>query len=284
MIKTYLGWAGNKTKLIPSILKIAPSHKRLVEPFMGSGSFLLNRTSKSYLGADINEHLTDGYKFLKSEGEQFLKYVESFFTEENGTTDGYKRLREIFNHSINHREKAAIFIFMNKHAFGSICRYNNKTGHFNVPPRQNLTLKKFPRQDLKNFIDRLSDCEIFTQSFEETFKLAKPGDFIYCDPPYLPEGDKNGTFTAYTKLDFNLAQHKLLVELAKDAFKRLNVTTIISNHNSPLTQELYKDANELKTLSVYRSMGRYDVIQKEAKEVFAVYGKVKEDNEIISYS
>lgn len=273
MIKTYLGWAGNKTKLIPSILKIAPPHERLVEPFMGSGSFLLNRACKSYLGADINEHLVDGFNYLKDEQEHFLDYVESFFTEENGTTGGYKKLRNIFNHSTDRREKAAIFIFMNKHAFGSLCRYNNKNGHFNVPPRQNLTLKKFPRQDLQNFIDRTGDCQIFSQSFEETFKMVQDRDLIYCDPPYLPEGNKNGTFTAYSKLDFNLGQHQLLVELAKNTVCQFDATVIISNHNSPLTQELYKDASELTSLDVYRSMGRYGTIQKEAKEVFAIYRK-----------
>lgn len=283
MIKTYLGWPGNKTKLIPTILSLSPKHERLVEPFMGSGSFMLNRISTNYLGADINEHLIDGYKSLQSEGPEFLDYIESFFTVENGSVDGYRRLRDVFNKSLDSREKAAIFIFLNKHAFGSMCRYNSNTGNFNVPPRQNLTLRKFPRNEISNFMTKLENCEIFAQSFEKTFELVRANDLVYCDPPYLPEGDKNGTFTAYTKLDFNLEQHYKIVEYAKEIYSKYNVTTIISNHDSPLVRELYKDATKIVDVDVYRSMGRYNEIQKSAKEVFAIYGNVKEEYEIVSY-
>lgn len=73
--------------------------------------------------------------------------------------------------------------------------------------------------------------------FEDAVLDAKPGDFVYFDPPYLPISHTSN-FTNYTKDAFSLDDHKRLARLFKTLAKR-GVFVLLSNHNVPLIDELY---------------------------------------------
>ena len=80
---------------------------------------------------------------------------------------------------------------------------------------------------------------ILNGDFEYSVKDAKKGDFIYFDPPYDSDSD---TFTSYTDNGFNKEE---LVRLSK-LFKKLGKKgcyVMLSNHNTKLINELYKDYN-----------------------------------------
>ena len=75
--------------------------------------------------------------------------------------------------------------------------------------------------------------------FEEAVKDAKKGDFIYFDPPY--DSDTT-TFNSYTEDGFNKDSQRRLAEVFKDLDNR-GVYVMLSNHNTILVSELYKDYN-----------------------------------------
>lgn len=134
MSKPFLKWAGGKSKLATFIESHIPSkhRQRLVEPFAGSIALSLALEFEAYFLNDTNGDLIELYRVLKNEKQAFIDYAYSFFTPENNQDSRFYELREQFNGSKNTEERAALFIYLNRHAFNGLCRYNSKGG-FNVP-------------------------------------------------------------------------------------------------------------------------------------------------------
>ena len=72
-------------------------------------------------------------------------------------------------------------------------------------------------------------------------KNAKPGDFVYFDPPYDPFDDKE-SFTSYTKFNFSKEDQKRLADLFKELSDK-GVFVMLSNHNTKYINELYAGFN-----------------------------------------
>jgi DNA adenine methylase len=63
-MSTILKWAGNKTAIMPELIKHLPAGPRLVEPFAGSCAVMMATDYPHYLVADINPDLINLYKIL----------------------------------------------------------------------------------------------------------------------------------------------------------------------------------------------------------------------------
>ncbi len=90
-------------------------------------------------------------------------------------------------------ENAARFLYLNRHCFNGLCRYNRR-GEFNVPFGK---YKKpyFPADEIRAFAEKAKRATFITAHYSETLDLVRDGnDVVYCDPPYLTESDN---FTAY---------------------------------------------------------------------------------------
>ena len=68
---------------------------------------------------------------------------------------------------------------------------------------------------------------------------AKKGDFIYFDPPYDSD---TSTFNSYTEDGFGKEQQKRLAKVYRELADR-GCFVMLSNHNTSLVKELYKDFN-----------------------------------------
>lgn len=288
-VRPFLKWAGNKYKVLPRIREALPESRRLIEPFMGSGSLMLNRPTIKYIGGDINPDLISVFNILKQDGEKFLEQLRPLFTQERfdmkaiGPSPNKKRdwllgepsfyaARKEFNETTDEARKAALFVFLNQHCFNGLCRYN-KYGHFTTPYNLGFSTKGKPAELME---DRFRHAIIMSQdalfvavSFEFLMMEAIPGDVIYCDPPYLPQDGKEKTFTEYAEGDFTLMQQEQLANLAEKLRSR-GVTTIISNHDSKWARKLYSTA-EIQSFDVSRSMGRYKGHANSAGELLAIF-------------
>lgn len=268
MNKPFLKWAGNKFKVLPFIAPHLGSTGTLYEPFMGSGSLMLNRAQERYVGGDLNNDLVNLFTFIKTDTEAFLNEAEEFFCEETRSEQAYYELREVFNTTVDERKKACLFLYLNKHCFNGLCRYNSKTGRFNVPWNHGNGAT-FPRQELLQFADIAQTSEFYCRPFQETAVLASKGDVVYMDPPYLPIQGNEKTFTEYAKGEFGLDKQHEVAALGEQLSAR-GVTVVVSNHATDLSREIYKNA-EIIPLDVKRSMGRYKDSVSTAKELLAVY-------------
>ena len=191
--KPFLKWAGGKSKLVPFIQAQLPHAKRLIEPFAGSASVSLALEFDAYLLNDCNADLIGLYQTIKQEKQGFIDYAQSFFTPENNQEAAFYHLREQFNHSKNIAERAALLIYLNRHAFNGLCRYNSK-GEFNVPFGRYKS-PYFPAAEMRGFIAKSARIELMCGDFQAALAQATADDAIYCDPPYVPLNE-TASFTA----------------------------------------------------------------------------------------
>ncbi len=264
----FLKWAGGKRKIIDRIKEILPDGKRLIEPFSGSATVFLNTNYKKNLIADTNKDVINLFNHLKNEKKEFVDYCSQFFIPENNDPEKYYQFRKVFNETEETILRAALFLYLNKHGYNGLCRYNS-SGGFNVPFGKYKNIR-FPDNYMLEFINQTKDAKFVTQDFEKTFSQARLGDVIYCDPPYVQQNASKQTFK-YHKGDFGFAEQEKLAELAKITSKK-GIPVLISNHLTEFTQEIYKGA-ELSTFSVRRSISCKGDDRKEAHEVLALFKK-----------
>jgi len=264
--RPFLKWAGGKFRLIDRINKLLPSGNRLIEPFIGSGAVFLNTDYEHYLLGDINPDLINLYNYLKQEGQGFIDYAENWFCEKENTKTAYYQWRSQFNQSTDTREKSALFLYLNRHGYNGLCRYNS-SGELNVPFGR---YKKpyFPADEMLNFAEKAKRATFVCCGFDELMSRARKNNVVYCDPPYVPLSD-SANFTNYAKEGFGLDNQMQLAAKAHKLSSR-GVTVLISNHENALTKELYQEALITK-FPVKRMISCKGNSRKDVIELLALY-------------
>lgn len=109
--------------------------------------------------------------------------------------ESYMALREEFNAQVmDAPERAAAFLFLNRHCFNGLIRYN-RNNQFNVGWGK-YPSPYFPEEEIRAFTEMAHNCVFMAAGFRRTLALAGEGDVVYCDPPYEPMPGKDG-FTHY---------------------------------------------------------------------------------------
>ena len=282
MNKPLLKWAGNKYRVLPFLIPHIGYPKRYCEPFGGSLAVALNTSAEQYILNDVNKDLVAIYQNLVNPNDaNFIQYCEELFTPENNTREVYKDLVKHFNQATNPQERARLFIYLNRHCFNGLSRYNQK-GDFNVPYGREFKDKKtgekyiqnayFPNEEMINFrMYFLQRKHSFTSlSFEDSalYHSLESGDTVYFDPPYVPASD-TASFTSYATDGFTHDQQVQLAQLAESLAER-GVRVVVSNHDVPITRELYKNAT-IYPIQVTRTIAAKGSSRKKASELIAVY-------------
>jgi DNA adenine methylase len=265
-MKPFLKWAGGKYKIIDRILDALPHGDQLIEPFAGSGAVFLNTEFDEYLIADTNADLINLYKQIQLEGHEFVTYASSLFLPENNTENAYYNLREEFNACSNVIRKSALFIYINRHCYNGLCRYNSK-GRFNVPFGR-YDKPAFPEKEILNFYEKSKRAVFEVADFKSTMNKASKGAVVYCDPPYAPL-TATANFSNYTSNGFNFTDQQALADSAKN-LRSLGIPVVISNHDTEFTRLIYEDAKIL-SFDVQRFISRDAASRNKAAELMACY-------------
>ena len=267
-VRPFLKWAGGKFRLLDAILPELSSGARLVEPFAGSCAVYLNASSTKALICDINADLISLYRHIQREGEDFIQYCQEMFTSTNNSRERYLELREEFNSSRDSRRRGALLLYLNRHSFNGLVRYNARGG-FNVPFGR-YTRPYFPLKELREFFrkSREVETEFVCRDFRTVFNGLTAGDVVYCDPPYAPLS-ATAKFTAYAGSGFTAGDQRDLALLAQAAHGK-GIPVLLSNHDTTLTRELYAEA-EIKRFSVRRFISRDSASRTAAPELLAIY-------------
>jgi len=265
-VRPFLKWAGSKYRLVDRIVASLPEGERLVEPFVGSGALFLNTDYKRYLLCDANADLIALYQILKEQGDRFIEACRPLFTEANNSAEVYYALRDEFNSCSDPWRRSVLFIYLNRHGYNGLCRYNAKGG-FNVP-FGSYKRPYFPADEMLAFHHKAKHAVFRHQDFAKTVAKAKPGDVIYCDPPYVPLSD-SANFTAYSAGGFSMEQQQQLVELARAATQR-QVPVLISNHDTRFIAKIYRGAR-VSRFQVQRSISCNGKRRGSAGEVLALF-------------
>ena len=265
--RPFIKWPGNKFRCLEQIIPRLPKGKRLIEPFMGSGSVFLNSDYIHYILGEKNPYLIQLFKLVQEQGPDFIQYCAQWFTPEYNQKEKYYALRDTFNQTEDQTLKAALLLYLNRHGYNGLCRFNSK-GIYNVP--FGLYLKpNFPEKEMLRFHQKTKNCDFIHCDYQQTFAMAKPGDVIYCDPPYHPIS-KTAKFTLYTKGSFDETDQAELARLAESTSHR-GIHVLISNHDTEFTRNLYQNAQDIYAFDVQRSIASRAAQRVSVKEVLAYF-------------
>ena len=263
-MKSFLKYPGGKGRIVKTINKCLRTGTKLIEPFVGAGNVFINTDFDRYLLNDVNRDVVHIFEMLKSEKEDFIAYCEQFFTGKFNNESRYYELRDIFNELDYCRDRAALFLYLNRHGYNGLCRYNLK-GEYNVPYGRYKT-PYFPEQEMGAFIGKLSRADLMCGDFGQAFRRSRKGDVIYADPPYFDLPGKK-SFTNYSGNAFGPKEQAKLAQLSLKAQSR-GVQVVISNHDVPDSRALYSEA-DIVELSISRTISCKD--RKAVDELIAVY-------------
>lgn len=265
--RPFLKWAGNKYRIIDRVKKALPAGKCLIEPFAGSAAVFLNTDYERYIINDNNPDLINLYNLLKNEGITFIKKCRHYFSGKYNNEEQYYKLRKQFNETNNQHKRAVLFVYLNRHGYNGLCRYNLKGG-YNVPFGR-YKAPYFPEKEMLIFHEKAQNAEFVLSSFEEVIQSAKKGDVIYCDPPYVPLSS-SANFTSYSTGSFNIEKQQQLAELAKQTSAR-GIPILISNHNTAFTRKAYNKANKITKFHVQRFISCNGKKRGTAGELLALF-------------
>ncbi|ECZ8103907.1 Dam family site-specific DNA-(adenine-N6)-methyltransferase [Salmonella enterica] len=268
--RPFLKWAGGKYSLLPELERLIPAGKRLIEPFVGGGSVFLNSDKhERFLLADINADLINLYQMLAVAPDSVIAEAIKAFRHLNDA-ENYTAIREAFNAwQLNATERAAAFLYLNRHCFNGLMRYN-LDGFFNVGWGK-YKAPYFPEKELMAFRKKSSACVFMNAGFERTLRLAGDGDVVYCDPPYEPMPGTAG-FTSYASGGFSWDSQVALAESCVAAHQR-GAKVFISNSTAPRVIELYeRHGFTLHRVNARRSISSKGSTRETANDIVASLG------------
>ncbi|HBT1918350.1 Dam family site-specific DNA-(adenine-N6)-methyltransferase [Klebsiella pneumoniae] len=268
MSKPFLKWAGGKYTQLADLFVHIPAGKRLIEPFVGGGSVFLNTEKHAdYLLADVNPDLINLYQMLAVVPDE-VELKARWMFEHMRSPDGYELIRSEFNaQTLDATERAAAFLYLNRHCFNGLMRYN-QANKFNVG-WGGYKAPYYPMDEMKAFAAMAHNCVFMTADYRRTISVAGKGDVVYCDPPYEPMPGTTG-FTAYAAGGFSWENQVDLAKQCVSAFHR-GARIVISNSSAPKVLDLYREHGfNLQFINARRSISCKSSTREVAKDVVAI--------------
>ncbi len=244
--RPFLKWAGGKRALLPRLLALLPDTMRNYhEPFLGGAALfwaLANRKrqgravfEQAYL-SDSNAGLITTYQTVRDALPALLPLLHAH--RERHSREHYYRTRALREETLSPLEQAARFIYLNKTCYNGLYRVN-RSGQFNVPMGSYKNPRIFDTLELQAASAALQTAALRCSDFTTVLEYARPGDFIYFDPPYMPLS-ATSSFTSYTRAAFGPPEHEKLA----DVFRILDArgcNLMLSNSDTPFTRALYRE-------------------------------------------
>ncbi len=179
-----LKWIGNKQRFAHKIASFFPTEfNKYIEPFFGSGAVLATLAPKQAIGSDIFHPLMEIWQTLHNNPKRLKEWYSErwIFAHGEHKKEGYEKIKEAYNKSPN----GADLLFLCRSCYGGVVRFRKSDGYMSTPcgvhnPIHPDSFSK--RVDVWH--DRTKGTEFLELHYEEAMSMAKPGDLIYCDPPY----------------------------------------------------------------------------------------------------
>ncbi len=228
---------------------------RHVEPFIGGGAMFFARAPERALLCDVNPALINVYESVRDHVEDVIVQLQQLAAaHDDDDSKAYYRVRERYNRSrsLSNTQRAAAFVYLNKTCFNGLHRVNRR-GEFNVPAGRYKNPRILDEQLMRSASRALKHAELRLGGFEHLLSSARPGDFIYFDPPYEPVST-TASFTAYAQDGFGREDQMRL----RDVFAALDqrgCKLMLSNSDVPFIRDLYK-AFRLDTVMAARAINR----------------------------
>ena len=183
-------YCGSKRYIVP-LLKAPLLHKRVVEPYLGSGSYIMSREGPA-LGIDINQNIIDLWLWLKNEAtHERLVELDKICQDAVAAHPDWKP--DVRSLGLSKGEQVYVRVNNTGLVVGQLSSWK-------IYPKYRL-----PVENTSGFLDRLKDVEIRLGSASSY--VEEDGDLVFIDPPYrgtqanYKQDAKNGIEESYRPED-----------------------------------------------------------------------------------
>jgi DNA adenine methylase len=273
----FVKWAGGKRQLLPQLKRFVPTvFSAYTEAFLGSGALFFDLAAQGRLEGipitliDSNADLIGTYLALAREPSYVIANLRDL-------ARGHARGRDAFYYEVRDRrfnptrakqsmprrvqtyppELAAQLLYLNRTGFNGLFRLNAR-GEYNVPVGRYANPRICDERNLTAVSTLLSqpDVSIVHGTFERLHETARPGEFIYFDPPYAPVS-ATAHFRAYTADGFSPESQERLQKLVITLASR-GCAVLVSNSVAPQIEALYDNNQDARRagLRAYRVPAR----------------------------
>lgn len=262
-------WVGGKSQIIDKVMENFPtSIRNYHEICVGGGSVLIallthikNKRimlSGHIYAFDLNESLISLYKNVQSNHEELYRQIQILSQEfQNcGTRETINRkpanileakeckenyyywTRSRYNALVQSDKNSvlgsALFVFLNKTCFRGLFREG--PNGFNVPYGNYKNPQIINKENLDEVHELIQGVVFGCCDFTESLGKIGVDDFVYIDPPYVPETQTS--FVSYTKDGFGKEKHVALFKLCNQlSLEKKKV--LISNSDVPFVRESF---------------------------------------------
>lgn len=180
-----LKWIGNKQRLAPQILANFPTHwDTYHEPFLGSGGVLGTLGPDKAFASDVLAPLMEIWQLLAKDPEKLVAHYGHYRDQVHDHDSKrlvYQDALESFNRNPNGRD----FVFLTRTCYGGVVRFRSKDGGMSTPCGAHMPVSTASfKKRAESWAPQVRGTTFRTLDFREAFKEVKPGDMVYCDPPY----------------------------------------------------------------------------------------------------
>ncbi len=243
-----LKWAGGKSQLLEALTSRLPlRYGRYLEPFFGGGALFFALAPEEAIISDSNPEIINLYRSVAKDLGKVIDHLSRYRNE----ADLFYSVRAMDWTGLDPAEAAARTLFLNRTCFNGLYRVNRK-GQFNVPFGRYASPRILDEETLRQASLLLKKTTILCGDYKEILAgHARPGDFVFLDPPYLPISTCSD-FKRYTKEQFHEEDHR---ELASEVHRlnELGCHVVLTNSNHPLVHELYQKFR-IETVQTRRSI------------------------------
>ena len=215
-MKTIIKWSGDKSKNVSHILPYIPEFSgRYIEPFVGSGALFLKLEPKKWIISDLNKDYINLYKQVRDNPKDFISKLKRFdkkFTpmDKEEKVDYCRKLLNTMDSMDYSLHRAFLFTSM------KYCAYMGNIiidDEFKIR-RLDINIRKDNYTFLqKEYYDKILDTSEYLDSKygkiyddkepKSVIRMAKDGDFVFLDPPYVEKDELEMMLIELKKLDNN---------------------------------------------------------------------------------
>ena len=238
-------WVGSKGRYVKELTRYVPAaYNRYYEPFLGSGSLYLHLNPNQATLSDNNHLLINTWEAIRHYPQETYSILRSIKTDSDTYYDIRTKVNQLLNKELFETLPtiAAYFIYICQVGFRGLWRVNSD-GLLNTSYGHRPTII-YPKH-LLQVSQQLSGTLLLQLDFKHIPTIAKPGDFVYLDPPY---DNTWGSYLDSTDIQDDIAQ----------VYKQLsdnNIMVMLSNYNTDRVRDLYRDY-EINTMNVVHNTGK----------------------------
>jgi len=248
--RPFVKWAGGKAQLLPPLLERLPDTiDTYYEPFMGGAALFFalasdpDRAPRRAVLNDWNTELVTTYEVVRDQLDDLVARLEPLATLYLDADDE-ARAQIYYQVRAERPEEpvgtAARLLFLNKTCFNGLYRVNQR-GLFNVPHGRYKNPTILDVALLEGASRALQNTELLSGDFEVACAAARPGDFVYLDPPFHPLSD-TANFTSYTAGAFG-REDQLRLKWTMDTLRGRGVPVMLSNSPHDWIVGLYEGSH-----------------------------------------